>query len=495
MARRSAWFLASALLAVFASAAPAWAVTLVDSVAWPTSQNGAVQHGMAPDGTFWVTYREAPSATTARFDHLDAQGNDLGDGFVVNRNGWDPMAIDYYAGRVYAIQYSSSSFGHPILSWTVQPSTGNNGQAISNLNTSQRLGASASIEIGANGVGVIGSASNKVGFLDFSSTPPQNPFYPQAVYGDGINTHPNDPSPGWEGCVYNTGPPVSGESEQCGEWNGRGGDEVGQLDTPADTAVGASGVTFVLERADDRVTVLEPLRKDPVSHWGTTGSGAGGLDLPYDIVYRPATNTLLISDQRNRRISEYTPGGGWIRSFGWGVRTGAAQFEVCDTSTGGCQTTPSTHPRSYYTRLDLGPDDRLYATAPLSGTLEVFSFTDDTGTGTGTGTPGTGTGVSGTIPTDPKTVTLAAKPIKVKDGEKTTLTAELAPCAASREDRVLFQARQGDGLDNLKTKSVDADCEAKIKRKVSRKTKFQAVSIDPAGNTVAKSLTVTVKPQ
>jgi DNA-binding beta-propeller fold protein YncE len=63
---------------------------------------------------------------------------------------------------------------------------------------------------------------------------------------------------------------------------------------------------------------------------GSPDGGAGAVAYPRAVV--SDGSTVYVADSNNHRISEFTPGGTFIRAFGWGVATGGAQLEVCTTS-------------------------------------------------------------------------------------------------------------------------------------------------------------------
>ena len=89
-------------------------------------------------------------------------------------------------------------------------------------------------------------------------------------------------------------------------------------------------------------------------------------------------------------------------------------------------------------------------------------------------------------------MSLKAKPRRVKKGEKTTLTATLTPCES--DDQAQFQRKDGQAWDDLgSAKTVDAECKAKKKVKITKKSIFRAVSTDAGGNPIATSPKVTVK--
>jgi DNA-binding beta-propeller fold protein YncE len=75
---------------------------------------------------------------------------------------------------------------------------------------------------------------------------------------------------------------------------------------------------------------------------GLTGSGAGDLNNPRTLAVDPATGHIYVAENQNRRVSEFTAWGEFVKAWGWGVATGAAELESCGPGaippTEGCQT-------------------------------------------------------------------------------------------------------------------------------------------------------------
>jgi hypothetical protein len=72
----------------------------------------------------------------------------------------------------------------------------------------------------------------------------------------------------------------------------------------------------------------------------------------------------------------------------------------------------------------------------------------------------------------PKTVRLKAKPKIVETGQKVRLKAKVKPCAGHERDVVEFYRKKK----RIATKKSNANCVAKLKVRVTRTTKFKAVS-------------------
>jgi len=70
--------------------------------------------------------------------------------------------------------------------------------------------------------------------------------------------------------------------------------------------------------------------------FGEDGTGAGQTGFARGLAADPAGGHLFVADQSNGRIDEFTAWGTFVRAFGFGVRDGAAEFQVCTEETG-CQ--------------------------------------------------------------------------------------------------------------------------------------------------------------
>lgn len=72
------------------------------------------------------------------------------------------------------------------------------------------------------------------------------------------------------------------------------------------------------------------------------GSEAGRMSEPKAVGIDPVTHHVFIAEWQqgfvanNNRISEFTPWGEFVKAFGWGVRDGSAELQVCTEETG-CQ--------------------------------------------------------------------------------------------------------------------------------------------------------------
>jgi hypothetical protein len=69
--------------------------------------------------------------------------------------------------------------------------------------------------------------------------------------------------------------------------------------------------------------------KGSVRFIGEAGSGAGQFSTPRGVAVRQLTGHVYVVDSGNHRVQEFDELGMFVRTWGWGVQTGAAAFEVC----------------------------------------------------------------------------------------------------------------------------------------------------------------------
>ena len=67
--------------------------------------------------------------------------------------------------------------------------------------------------------------------------------------------------------------------------------------------------------------------------FATFGAGAGEVNRPDGVAVDQADGVVYIADESNNRIDEFDENGVFIRAFGFGVRTGAAEFQSCTVAT------------------------------------------------------------------------------------------------------------------------------------------------------------------
>ena len=115
-----------------------------------------------------------------------------------------------------------------------------------------------------------------------------------------------------------------------------------QLHTPTSTTttVGSSTLTSktVYDATTGNVTETRPPAAagpagPPIyaSQFGSSGSGAGQLSHPAGTAF-DASGNLWVADALNNRVDEFSASGTFIATYGWGVSTGAAEYQICKES-------------------------------------------------------------------------------------------------------------------------------------------------------------------
>jgi hypothetical protein len=310
---------------------------------------------VAQDGSVWTTY--STSSTTGVIAHLDGQNGSVLASFNISfGGGYDhPQSIGYANTRVYIVQTPS------IYSFRVDGPSGttNPGLVFSDGQTADRLGYNqAMLRVGSDGTGTDATGqTGTVGVLDLNDvTSP--PFYPQSFYrpdGSGVDVCHVDNPPA---------PPSCGTAG-------------GAFNYATDTASDGANGFFVTEYNGNTVThVGISLGGYTLDSFGSgPGSAAGQLYNPASIRRIPDTGRLVISNPPNARLDEFNPAGGYERSYGFGVLTGADAFETCGVGIGPCKAgVPYTSDsRSYFTQLDI-VDGKLYAGTPLDHSIQVINL-------------------------------------------------------------------------------------------------------------------------
>lgn len=495
-ARRATGLVAMTLLAVLAFGAVAQAAPFSATPTRTFAIGSFSFGGYAPgfDGTFW---RVSGSGSSGTVSHVDDEGNDLGDTFAIS---YLPLGIAYYGGRVLIPVASTSSAG--MVSYDVD--TGAD-VIIADTETSQRMGSNQKIiRSYPSGLVTMGfGQNNKVATLDAGGGSSANPWYPQAYHGIGINNPSyNAAGNAFETCALSGAGVVIGTPDpNCGKYFHSYGPNHDGFNYAREVAAGPGGL-YVAELNGDRVTHVNTVSAPGGIidfRFGGSGSGAGQLIRPQSVIVQPGTNNVFVSEEGNRRISVFNSAGGFIAAFGYGVLDGANTMQVCGLEIGPCQAGVAyqANPRSYFSRLDFGPDGNLYAHMPLTGEVQVFAV----GSGSGSGGPGPVGGSSpgptpvGPTPVGPQTIRLGASPLKVVKGKKSKLTATINRGKNCAGRRALFQVKDRRSWDNLgKPVRPGKGCKASKRVRVTSRSGFRAVLLDAAnGSTLAQSPTVTVK--
>lgn len=108
---------------------------------------------------------------------------------------------------------------------------------------------------------------------------------------------------------------------------------------------------------------------------GQQGSGAGNLFLPHGIAADPTSGHAYVADVENSRVAEFSAWGEFIKAWGWGVRDGSPELQVCTTATGcraglqGNGTGQLNHPTGVV--LNAGGD--VYVADSVAHRVEMFN--------------------------------------------------------------------------------------------------------------------------
>jgi hypothetical protein len=136
------------------------------------------------------------------------------------------------------------------------------------------------------------------------------------------------------------------------------GGGAGELYAPTDVALDSSGLIYVSDTYNNRISVftqagtfvrafgwdvidgaapnsgLQVCTSATGCQQGTNNeTGAGAINKARGVDIGPDGN-VWVADQNNHRIDVFTPAGGFVRTFGWGVQDGGLALQTC---TSGCQ--------------------------------------------------------------------------------------------------------------------------------------------------------------
>jgi hypothetical protein len=431
--------------------------------------NSSNPYTPVPDGSVWTTY--TTSSTTGVVAHLDGQNGSVIKSFFISlAGGYNPFAIGYANNRVYIL------VPNQIISLQVNGASGttNPGLLASDGETSNRLQNAQFLRVSPDGTGnVVRGQSYRVGIFDLTDLTADHPFYPQSFFGVGIIAGDGSGAP-FESCTVNAPAiPPSG----CGTGPG-GAAGPDQLEYPSDMAPDSGSGFYVTEYTSNTVTHVVPTIVNGMggytldSFGSGPGSQAGQLSSPDSIRRIPGTGRVVISNPPNGRLDEFSPAGAYERSYGFGVLTGDDEFQTCGVGIGACQAgVPyQADSRSYFTQLDV-VDGKLWAATELDHSIQVI----DLGGGGGGGA----------------SIDLKADPVKIKKGEKATLTAKLKPCDGGGS--VKFQRKAGSKFRNLGSAvAADDGCKAKKRVRINETSIFRALSRS-GGETIATSPKVKVQ--
>jgi DNA-binding beta-propeller fold protein YncE len=109
------------------------------------------------------------------------------------------------------------------------------------------------------------------------------------------------------------------------------GSEPGELQHPTSEALDSAGDLWVTDWTGDRVAKFSPTGA-LLAEYGSEGSGDGDLRSPFGIAINQKTGNVYVTDYWNNRIDELSSSGAFIRTMGWGVSNGDAEYQVCTSS-------------------------------------------------------------------------------------------------------------------------------------------------------------------
>jgi YD repeat-containing protein len=111
---------------------------------------------------------------------------------------------------------------------------------------------------------------------------------------------------------------------------GTAGSGAGQVKEPVGVTVDALGQIFVVDSGNARVEAWESVPQAPVytTQFGSAGSEAGQLEEPRgDAV--DAHGDVWVAEYKSDRISEFSAAGVFMKTVGWGVSSGAKEWQSC----------------------------------------------------------------------------------------------------------------------------------------------------------------------
>jgi len=110
----------------------------------------------------------------------------------------------------------------------------------------------------------------------------------------------------------------------------------GQFNNPAGIAIdNSSGNVFVTDQYNNRIEKFTSTG-GYLTKWGSSGTGEGQFNYLYSNVPMgiavDSSGNVFVTDTANNRIQKFDTNGNFITMWGWGVATGANQFETCTSS-------------------------------------------------------------------------------------------------------------------------------------------------------------------
>jgi DNA-binding beta-propeller fold protein YncE len=71
------------------------------------------------------------------------------------------------------------------------------------------------------------------------------------------------------------------------------------------------------------------VQEEQLGLFGQQGSAAGEMDWPFGVATDPDTGEVFVTEFENNRVSVFDAWGKFLRAWGWGVGSGAAELETC----------------------------------------------------------------------------------------------------------------------------------------------------------------------
>ncbi len=111
---------------------------------------------------------------------------------------------------------------------------------------------------------------------------------------------------------------------------GSQGNANGQFNQPGGIALDAVGNVYSIDQINNRVQKFDA-NGNFLLTWGSSGSGSGQFNFAGGVEVDAAGN-VYVADQVNNRVQKFDANGNFLLTWGWGVRTGAAAFEICTSN-------------------------------------------------------------------------------------------------------------------------------------------------------------------
>jgi hypothetical protein len=156
---------------------------------------------------------------------------------------------------------------------------------------------------------------------------------------------------------------------------GASGNGIGQFVGAYGVATDSAGNVYVTDFYNQRVQRLSTAGNFSIV-WQGWGVGEGQFRNPQRVATGPG-NTVYVTDVGNARVQQFSSTGPFLRTWGWGVDTGANVFEICTTSCGGGITGSGTGQFSAGVPLGLATDrsGNVYVTDYPNSRIQKFSST------------------------------------------------------------------------------------------------------------------------